>query len=283
MMMLGEDFKKARKAWLYPSEPMQLLWRCVGLTLLVFICWQLLLALSEGLVFGFGFPESAKVAFDHMQSGGSWTPNLDSLPNAVMADLARAGIIALFPANLCTAFLALALVRFGLPHRAGKLPFHWPKISPLGWIFLVGGFVSATLIMFAIFGTAMGIDPQKNLGLVEQVTMDMISNPRLFVLAVPGVVIGAPIAEELMFRGALFAGIAQSRLGRVGAVVITAGLWALLHGVSESLFSVAMIFLMGLALGALLLRYGSIWVTIACHTAWNASFVLIAYFSANHT
>lgn len=282
-MMLGEDFKKARTAWLYPQEPLQLLWRSVGLTLLVFICWQVLLAISQGLVFGLGFPESAKVAYDQMYSGGSWTPKLDALPNAVMADLTRAGIMALFPANLCTAYLALALVRFGLPGRAGKLPFEWPKISALGWIFLVVSFVLVTLILFAIFGTAMGIDPQKNLGLVEQVTMDMIGNPRLFVLAVPGVVIGAPIAEELMFRGALFAGIAQSRLGRVGAVIITAGLWAALHGVSESLFSVAMIFVMGLALGALLLRYGSIWVTIACHTAWNASFVLIAYFSVSHS
>ena len=280
--MLGEDFKKARTAWLYPIVPMQTLWRAVGLTLLVFICWQLLLGISQGLVFGLGFPESAKAAYDQMYAGGSWTPKLDALPNAVMADLARAGIMALFPANLCTAFLALALVRFGLPGRAGKLPLEWPKIGAVGWILLILAFVIGTEITFAIFGTAIGIDSQKNLGLVEQVTMDMLGNPHFFALAVPGVVIGAPIAEELMFRGALFAGIAQSRLGRVGAVVITAALWASLHGVSESLFSVTMIFMMGLALGALLLRFGSIWVTIACHTAWNATFVLIAYFAVSH-
>ena len=281
--MLGEDFNKARTAWLYPQVPMQTFWRSVIISLLVLIFWVILLQIFQGLFFGFGFLDSAKLAYQQMLTSGSWTIKLESLPGAVQTDLVKAVIMAVFPANLCAAFLVLALVKFGLPERAGKLPFEWPKISGLGWVFLICSFVLIGYILFAVFGTVIGIDPQKNLGVVEQATMEVMSNPLLFALTVPGIVIGAPIFEELLFRGVLFAGIVQTRLGRVGAVIISAASWAALHGGSESLFSVVMLFVLGLGLGVLLLRFGTIWVTIACHTAWNATFVFIAHIASGQT
>ena len=282
-MMLGEDFKKARTAWLYPQEPMQTFWRGLGISFLVLISWFILLQIFQGLFFGFGFIDSAQLAYQQMLANKSWTINLELLPKVVQTDLVKAVIMAVFPANLCAAFLILALVKFGLPARAGKLPFDWPKIGSVGWAVLIFSFVVIGYILFAVIGTAVGIDPQKNLGVVEQASMEMLSNPRLFVLSVPGIVIGAPIFEELLFRGVLFAGIAQTRLGRGGAVMISALLWAALHGGSESLFSVAMLFILGIGLGVLLLRFGTIWVTIACHTAWNATFVLLAYLASGPT
>ena len=281
--MLGEDFKKARGGWLYPQVPMQTFWRGLSISVLVLIFWIILLQIFQGLFFGFGFLDSAKLAYQQMLASGSWTINLELLPRAVQVDLVRAVIMAVFPANICAAFLVLALVKFGLPGRAGKLPFEWPKIGGVGWAILIFSFVLVGYILFAVIGTAIGIDPKKNLGVVEQATMEMITNPRMFVLAVPGIVIGAPIFEELLFRGVLFAGVAQTRLGRVGAVIISALLWAALHGGSESLFSVAMLFILGIGLGVLLLRFGTIWVTIACHTAWNATFVFIAYMATGQT
>ena len=80
----------------------------------------------------------------------------------------------------------------------------------------------------------------------------------------------APLTEELLFRGALFSAIASSRLGRIGAVMITAALWALAHATSAPLLFVGILFVMGICLGLLLLRFGSLWVTIACHASWNA-------------
>jgi uncharacterized protein len=54
-----------------------------------------------------------------------------------------------------------------------------------------------------------------------------------------------------------------------GAVVITAALWAVVHGASAPWLFVFVIFIMGLLLGWLLLRFGSLWVTIVVHAAWN--------------
>ena len=50
----------------------------------------------------------------------------------------------------------------------------------------------------------------------------------LFWLAFPAC-IGAPLAEELVFRGQLFAALARSRAGFSGATLITSALWSLLH------------------------------------------------------
>ena len=41
--------------------------------------------------------------------------------------------------------------------------------------------------------------------------------------------IGAPLSEELLFRGFLFSGLAKSKLGLLGAGVLTSLLWTLLH------------------------------------------------------
>ena len=82
------------------------------------------------------------------------------------------------------------------------------------------------------------------------------------------------MVEEFLFRGPLFSALAQTRIGRWGTVVLTSAGWSLMH-MTEPYFSIALIFIMGLVLGALLLRFGSLWVTIACHGVWNLMFSLV--------
>lgn len=72
----------------------------------------------------------------------------------------------------------------------------------------------------------------------------------------------APVFEEILFRGFLFAGIAASRLGGRGAVWLTALLWTLMHG-HEDPFDLLMTFVFGVVLGMARLRTGSIRTTVA--------------------
>ena len=92
----------------------------------------------------------------------------------------------------------------------------------------------------------------------------------MFALALPGIILGAPLAEELIFRGPLFAALRTTWIGKTGAVVLTAAGWSLIHGASAPWLFVGIIFVMGLVLGLLLLRFGSLWVTIVCHCVWNS-------------
>jgi membrane protease YdiL (CAAX protease family) len=111
---------------------------------------------------------------------------------------------------------------------------------------------------------------------MKEAMFDLANEPFLFWLAFPAIAIGAPLIEELIFRGYLFSALATSRAGLSGATLITTSLWSLLH-ITEPWFAIGMIFVMGLVLSALLIRFGSIWLTMACHAAWNGANTLTLF------
>ncbi len=82
------------------------------------------------------------------------------------------------------------------------------------------------------------------------------------------IVLLGPIFEEVFFRGFLFAGLARSRLGGAGTVLVTALAWAAIH-VQYDFYGIATVFAVGLLLGWARLRTGSLALTIALHAAFN--------------
>lgn len=83
------------------------------------------------------------------------------------------------------------------------------------------------------------------------------------------IVVIAPIFEEMLFRGFLYRGIEFSRLGPIGAVIITALCWSLIHSPQYDTYQVATVFAIGLLLGHVRARSGSIMLTIILHAANN--------------
>jgi membrane protease YdiL (CAAX protease family) len=49
--------------------------------------------------------------------------------------------------------------------------------------------------------------------------------------------------------------------------------------VTEPWLSIGLIFVMGLIFGWLMVRFGSLWLTIACHGLWNGFYSLLIYFN----
>ena len=82
-------------------------------------------------------------------------------------------------------------------------------------------------------------------------------------------VICVPIHEELLFRGLLLRAIELSRLGAVGAVVITGVLFAAIHHVGSPLAAVHFLGL-GILFGAARWRTNSPVTSWALHTVANA-------------
>lgn len=80
--------------------------------------------------------------------------------------------------------------------------------------------------------------------------------------------VAAPVFEELFFRGFFFRGIQQSRLGNVGAVLITSFFWSIIH-VQYDLPLIIWIFLLGILLGIARARSNSTYLTIALHALLN--------------
>jgi membrane protease YdiL (CAAX protease family) len=89
----------------------------------------------------------------------------------------------------------------------------------------------------------------------------------LCVAACPG------ICEELLCRGTLLSGLRRS-LGPIGGVVVSAFLFAAMHG---SPYRFVPQFILGIVLAVLVLRSGSLFPAIALHAAHNGVAVAIAY------
>jgi hypothetical protein len=144
-----------------------------------------------------------------------------------------------------------------------------------GWLVMV----LALIPMFAVTGIWTGLliwwKPEIVIGdlrVFKEMLQGSTAIPALLVIG-----IGAPLSEELLFRGFLFSGLAKSRLGLIGTAVLTAVLWTALH-FGYSIFGLIEILFIGLYFAWLLIRTGSVWVTIFCHAVYNTVIGVVLYF-----
>ena len=266
--MFGPDFEAARKDWLYRGRNAQPLW----LVLIIFAVLLLAHMVLQGVA-GLGVAGLLGDIGD---------------PRTII----KGTIIGTLPVALLVSLAGYHAVKIkgGNPRLASALGF--PKLGPGGWVVLTIGFLVIMYGFIMVAVTVTGIDLNAytpgpdgqspdtgSAGLVKEAMYDLANEPVLLALAFPSVALGAPIIEEFLFRGPLFAALAQTRLGRAGTVVVTSMGWALMHG-TEPWFSIGLIFVMGLALGTVLLRFGSLWVTMVLHGVWNGIFTIAVWGAA---
>jgi hypothetical protein len=164
-----------------------------------------------------------------------------------------------------------SLIAIGLPKRetfALRRPRSWWTAVGIGALVIVGVFVlGAALSPF--------LDPGKEQGLLP----DKWPPPSWFVygLSAAAVVVLAPVAEELMFRGLGYALL--ERFGATLAIVGTAAAWAFVHGLVEGF---PLIFSLGIGLGFLRRVTGSILPGMLVHASFNAIALGAAAYEASH-
>ena len=98
-----------------------------------------------------------------------------------------------------------------------------------------------------------------------------------WVLALLVVGVGAPLSEELLFRGFLLSALARSRIGFWPGALITTGLWTALHA-GYSTVGIVEVLLIGLFFSWLLWRTGSLRVAIFCHALYNSLILLVLWY-----
>lgn len=92
-------------------------------------------------------------------------------------------------------------------------------------------------------------------------------------------IIGAPLLEELIFRGYLFKAWRHTRLGLSGTLLLTSLLFTLLHLGQYNFSVLAIIFTLSLLLGLAREKSGSIWVPLIIHSLNNGiAAVTVIYF-----
>lgn len=255
MALMGPDLQAGLRHALYRPYNPSGLWPAIGISIGLLILYQLILV---------------KVLGDGISALASSIDENEWL---------RAAMLAILPASLITAWIGWALAgRRGADPRE-VLALKLPDLGFFGWVLVVAGFFLVINVGALLLATLFGLDLQPS-GTVEQATMQLGHDPLFFLIAA-GLVIGAPVAEEIIFRGQIFAALSQTPLGLSGASLVTSALWAGTHAPTQPLHVVGILFLMGLLLCWLLVRFGSLWVTIACHAAWNSLAVVSLYLAAS--
>jgi uncharacterized protein len=253
--LLGPDFRAGLRHPLYrPFNPAGL-WLAIGIFAALLLINQIILQPAFGVSIT-------------LLAGGQITD---------VTQFLRGALISVLPAGLLTAWLAWTLARRRGGDPKDVLALHLPDLGLLGWPVVIGGTILGLFALFGVLSWLLGLDVNSS-GLVEQAVMQLNNDP-FYLLIAGGLIIGAPFAEELTFRGQLFAAIASTRIGAPGAAVITSALWSGIH-ITQPLPIIGLLFLMGLVFSWLLVRFGSLWVTIACHASWNAISSVTLFFMA---
>jgi hypothetical protein len=87
----------------------------------------------------------------------------------------------------------------------------------------------------------------------------------------------APLCEEFIFRGVILHNLKQ--FGNAFAVVVSAILFSMLHG---DLLQMPLALLVGLVFGVMVIKSGSIWLTVIMHAAVNTVSVAVDWISTSY-
>lgn len=88
------------------------------------------------------------------------------------------------------------------------------------------------------------------------------------------VVVAAPVMEEIVFRGFLYRGLSELRIGVAGTILLTSVVWAFIH-LDHNMAGLISTTAHGIVWGWLRRYTGSILVPLACHVGNNAFFSLL--------
>jgi membrane protease YdiL (CAAX protease family) len=153
--------------------------------------------------------------------------------------------------------LWIAIRPTGTP-MADYLALRWPS-----WKSLLLGIAALIALVAAweLLSRALGREVQP--GFMGDVLKSAQADGAVWLLLV-AFAIGAPVSEELFARGFLYRGWSESKLGVVGAIILSSLAWTSLH-LQYDWFFFGEIFSIGLLLGYLRYRSNSTWLTIVLH------------------
>jgi uncharacterized protein len=189
-------------------------------------------------------------------------------PSARLFDQESAMLATLGIWQVLTVLLTLAASRLFGGRIRDVLALGSPTGTPLVYLKALVPMLLLQLVVSAVQYTFGSADRFADLRPIVQ----LIGGPQwLLALAVIGV--GAPLSEELLFRGFLFSALAR-RLGPGGAGLATSLAWTAMH-YGYTAMGLAEVFLVGLLFAWLLWRTGSLRVAIFCHALYNSLIVLL--------
>lgn len=195
-----------------------------------------------------------------------------ALPVSVMGDGTLVLLVGMLTAQITMVALTVVLVRrwIGSPLPVMALA------RPAGGFAVYTGYfmvmLAAIVAYNAVLVLAFGHDPLTDL----RSFAPMIQSP-WWPLAFLAIGIGAPVSEEVLFRGFLLPVLAKTKIGFWGAALVATILWTALHA-GYSAAGIVEVLLIGLMFAFMLRQTGSLRVPMVCHAVYNSALALAVKF-----
>ena len=194
--------------------------------------------------------------------------------NPIMVNMTYIGAVEMYPIrdNL-VGFFAMPIAIFFILWRMKKRKIPLSELGSLEIqrkplflsIFLLVAFLLLEELYFYILGIEMP----------ESFIEFMLAEP---IFSFISVVLVAPVIEEFLFRGFLYAQLRRSLLKDWGAIAVSSLIWTAIHFQYE-IGILFFLFLFGLFLGYFRIKYNSLLIPTALHAVNNLlSFLLVIYF-----
>jgi membrane protease YdiL (CAAX protease family) len=164
----------------------------------------------------------------------------------------------------------VAVLAFAAKRSGWGVVAYLALVRPRGR-YVLFGLASVVLPLLLTFVHALQFDASQ---LVTPHGFDRARAAGGLLVHVIAVAIAGPVMEEIVFRGFLYRGLSESRIGVAGTVVLTSVAWALLH-VGKGSAGMIDTALHGVLWGWLRWYTSSTTATIACHVAYNGFVTLL--------
>jgi membrane protease YdiL (CAAX protease family) len=171
-------------------------------------------------------------------------------------------LVAYVIGGAATVGLTLGLMRH---RKIGISLLRMKRLHILDFVYAIVGFVVYMMITILVSASIRVFIPEVNLDQEQDLGLNSVSGA-LLLLTFLALVVVAPIAEELLFRGFLYGRLNSRRLKPIISAIITSLLFGLVHGqinvgIDTFLLSMVMIYLLE--------KRQSLWVTILLHAIKN--------------
>jgi hypothetical protein len=174
----GNDFRAARKGWLYQYGGNQVWWIAVLLAIASFAILSIFQTIAAAIALGVHMVVDPGL-IDQMKS-------IDPTDQkAVLRFWSTDIIVGIGPAAIAGAFAAWGLAGIGVKSRWVALNLRRIDLGMSGWVVVVLGFTVAMFAINAMVSTFLHFD-EKQIGVIEQAMADLRGQPLLMPLRCRG-------------------------------------------------------------------------------------------------
>ncbi len=217
-------------------------WPTIGFSLLTVIIFS-----STQLVVYIAFGIMAKIQ--------NWDIFLDSIESN---GLIMAVAICLSTPFTIAASLFFARLRRGISIKEYFCLYRQPKSQHFKWVL--------GLLVFALCSDGLSLWVGRPI--VPEFMVNAYKSAYFIPFLCFAVIIVAPLGEEILFRGFLFKGLQNSRIGSIGAILVSSLSWSPLH-IQYDWYGMGTTFIGGLLLGTVRAKGRSIYIPTMMHGIWN--------------